>query len=260
MFAFGLRGIDALALPLMDGQALLLGDRAEDFNQNVVDHLEYPFLSRWQVHHGSRQVDHLEMDVVLLEPLQFAVYVGFAAAEPVERLYDKRIAGTKHGRFERLIAGTVEVFAGFLIRDDFSISRAERAKGLELTIKILLACGNAGVVECFMHHITSKKCPERSYAFRTFPFIAAGPFRTGFCCGFTLSEKVDLVGYLVIVDKIGEQADNGQHAENDFAWVQTFTSFQSSEKFSTASIIKSTTAPTAWKIGPNGIISNSSFP
>ena len=31
------------------------------------------------------------------------------------------------------------------------------------------------------------------------------------------------------------------------------------EKFSTASIIKSTTAPTAWKIGPNGIISNSSF-
>ena len=217
VFAFGLRGVNTLALPLMDGQALLFGDRAEDFNQNVVDHLEYPFLSRRQVHHGGWQVDHLEMDIVFLEPLQFAVNVGLAAAEPVERLYDKRIAGAQHGRLERLIAGTVKVFAGLLIRDDFSIICAERAKGLELTIKILLACGNAGVVERFVHHITSKKCPERSYAFRTFPFIADGPFRTGFCCGFALSEKVDLVGYLVVIDKVGEQADNGQYAENDFA-------------------------------------------
>ena len=96
-----------------------------------------------------------------------------------------------------------------------------------------------------MHHNTSKKCPERSYAFRTLPFIAAGPFRTGFCCGFTLSEKVDLVGYLVVIDKVGEQADNGQYAENDFSCVHLFTPFQLSEKFSTASIIKSTTAPTA---------------
>ena len=84
-----------------------------------------------------------------------------------------------------------------------------------------------------------------SHTFRTFSFIADGPFRTGFSCELPLSEKVDLVGYLVIVDKIGKQADNGQYAENDFAWVQTFTSFQSSEKFSTASMIKSTTAPTA---------------
>ena len=38
-----------------------------------------------------------------------------------------------------------------------------------------------------------------------------------------------------------------------------FSPPQLSEKFSTASIIKSTTAPTAWKIGPNGIISNASF-
>jgi len=245
VFSFGFRGVNALTLPLMDGQALLFGDRAEDFNQNVVDHLEYPFLSRRQVHHGGWQINYLKVDIVLLEPLQLAVNIGFAAAEPVERLYDKRIAGAQHGRLERLIAGAVEVFARFLIRDDFSIICAERAKGLELTIKILLACGNAGVVECFMHHITSKKCPERSYDFRTFPFIAARPFRTGFCCGFTLSEKVDLVGYLVVIDKVGEQADNGQYAENDFAWVQTFTSFQLSEKFSTASMIKSTTAPTA---------------
>jgi len=64
----------------------------------------------------------------------------------------------------------------------------------------------------------------------------------------------------IIVDDVGQQTDNGQHAENDFAWVQTFTSFQLSEKFSTASMIKSTTAPTAWKIGPSGIISNISFP
>ena len=218
---------------------------AEDFDQNVVDHLENPFLTGRQIHHCGRQINHLEADVVLLEPLQFAVNVGLAAAEPVERFHDKRITGAQHGGFERLIAGAVKVFAGLLIRDDFSVILAERAKGLELTIKILLACGNAGVVECFMHHITSKKCPERSYAFRTFPLIADGPFRTGFCCGFALSEKVDLVGYLVVVDKVGEQADNGQYAENDFAWVQTFTSFQSSEKFSTASMIKSTTAPTA---------------
>ena len=93
VFAFGFRGGDAFALALANGQAFLLGNRSENFNQNVVDHLEYPFLSRRQVHHGGRKVDHLEMDVVLLEPLQFAVYVGFAAAEPVGRLYDKRIAG-----------------------------------------------------------------------------------------------------------------------------------------------------------------------
>ena len=164
------------------------------------------------------------MDIVFLKPLQLAVNVGLAAAEPVERFHDQRIAGAQHGGFERLIAGAVKVFAGFLIRDDFSISRAERAEGLELTIEILLACGNAGVVECFVHHITSKKSPERSYAFRTFPFIADGPFRTGFCCGFALSEKVDLVGYLVVVDKVGEQADDGQRTENDFSCVHLFTS------------------------------------
>ena len=151
VFAFGLRGVDALTLPLMNGQALLLGDRAEDFDQNVVDHLEYPFPPRRQVHHGGWQINYLKVDIVLLEPLQFAVNIGFAAAEPVERLYDKRIAGAQHGRLERLIAGTVKIFAGFLIRDDFSVIRAERAKGLELTIEILLARGNTGVVECFMY-------------------------------------------------------------------------------------------------------------
>ena len=151
MFSFGFRGVNALTLPLMDGQALLFGDRAEDFDQNVVDHLEYPFLSRRQVHHCGRQVDHLKVDIVLLEPLQFAVNVGLAAAEPVERLYDKRIAGAQHGRLERLIAGTIKVLSGFLISDDFSIICAERAKGLELTIEILFARGHAGVVECFVH-------------------------------------------------------------------------------------------------------------
>ena len=63
----------------------------------------------------------------------------------------------------------------------------------------------------------------------------------------------------IIVDDVGEQADNGQHAENDFAWVQTFTSFQSSEKFSTASMMRSTTAPIAWKIGPSAIMRIASF-
>ena len=92
-----------------------------------------------------------KVDIVLLEPLQLAVNIGFAAAEPVERLYDKRIAGAQHSRLERLITGAVKVFTGLLIRDDFSIIRTERAKGLELSIEILLARGNAGVVECFMH-------------------------------------------------------------------------------------------------------------
>ena len=63
----------------------------------------------------------------------------------------------------------------------------------------------------------------------------------------------------IIVDDVGEQADNGQHAENDFAWVQTFTSFQSSERFSTASMMRSTTAPIAWKIGPSAIMRIASF-
>ena len=63
----------------------------------------------------------------------------------------------------------------------------------------------------------------------------------------------------IIVNDVGEQADNSQHAENDFAWVQTFTSFQSSEKFSTASMMRSTTAPIAWKIGPSAIMRIASF-
>ena len=63
----------------------------------------------------------------------------------------------------------------------------------------------------------------------------------------------------IIVNDVGEQADNSQHAENDFAWVQTFTSFQSSEKFSTASMMRSTTAPIAWKIGLSAIMRIASF-
>ena len=65
---------------------------------------------------------------------------------------------------------------------------------------------------------------------------------------------------LVIVYDIGEQTDDGQRTENYFSCVHLLTSFQLSEKFSTASMIKSTTAPAAWKIGPSGIISNISFP
>ena len=64
---------------------------------------------------------------------------------------------------------------------------------------------------------------------------------------------------LIIINDVGEQTDNGQRTKNNFACVQIVTSFQLSDKFSTASMIKSTTAPTAWKIGPNGIISNISF-
>jgi hypothetical protein len=49
----------------------------------------------------------------------------------------------------------------------------------------------------------------------------------------------------IIVDDVGQQTDDGQRTENDFSCVHLFTPFQLSEKFSTASIIKSTTAPTA---------------
>ena len=38
------------------------------------------------------------------------------------------------------------------------------------------------------------------------------------------SEKVDLVGYLVVVDKIGQQTDNSQRTENDFSCAHFFTS------------------------------------
>ena len=74
----------------------------------------------------------------------------------------------------------------------------------------------------------------------------------------TLDESVFLCS--IIVDDVGQQNDNSQRTENDFSCVHLLTSFQLSEKFSTASMIKSTTAPTAWKIGPSGIISNIFFP
>ena len=59
----------------------------------------------------------------------------------------------------------------------------------------------------------------------------------------TLDESVFLRS--IIVNDIGQQTDNSQRTENDFSCVHLFTPFQLSEKFSTASIIKSTTAPTA---------------
>jgi len=208
VFPFGFRGGDAFALTLANGQALLLGDRAEDFNQNVVDHLEYPFLSRRQVHHGGWQINHLKVDIVLLEPLQFAVNVGLAAAEPVERFHDKRIAGVQHSRLERLIAGTVEIFAGLLIGDNFPLVCAERSKGFELTIEVLFACGNASVVKSFVHRFISKNVRK--------DFTLSGHFRL---------LQLDLVGHLVVVDDVGEQADNGQRTENDFSCVHKITFF-----------------------------------
>ena len=45
-----------------------------------------------------------------------------------------------------------------------------------------------------------------------------------FAADLRLSEKVDLVGYLVVVDKVGEQTDNGQRTENNFSCVHLFTS------------------------------------
>lgn len=208
VFPLGFRGGDALTLTLANGQAFLLGNRSENFNQDIVHHLENPFLTGRQVHHGGWQVDYFEADAVAFEPLEFIVNVGLAAAESVERLNNQCVARSQHSSLERLIAGAVKVFAGLLIRDEFSVIRAERAKGFELTIEVLFACGNASVVKSFVHRFISKNVRK--------DFTLSGHFRL---------LQLDLVGHLVVVDDVGEQADNGQRTENDFSCVHKITFF-----------------------------------
>ena len=139
VLAAGFRRVDALALALADGQALLLGDRAQHFDQDIVHHVKYPFLPLGQFHHRGRQVNHLEADAVLLKPLQFGADVGFAAAEPVEGFDNQRIAGAQNRGFQRLIAGAVQVFAGLFVRDDVAVVRAERTECFQLAVKVLPA-------------------------------------------------------------------------------------------------------------------------
>ena len=64
--------------------------------------------------------------------------------------------GAPHSSLERLISGTVEIFAGLFIGDNFPLVCAECSKGFKLAIEILLACGNASVVKSFMNRFTSK--------------------------------------------------------------------------------------------------------
>ena len=73
------------------------------------------------------------------------------ASSVIPLLPDGRIILVRQYRYP-IDAVTLEVPAGKLdAPDEDPLVCAERAKGLELTIKILLACGNAGVVECFVH-------------------------------------------------------------------------------------------------------------
>ena len=75
--------INALTLPLTDGDALLFGNRAKDFYEDVVYHVEYPLLPFWKLHHSGREVDDAEANAVLLEILQLVSDIHFVAAESV---------------------------------------------------------------------------------------------------------------------------------------------------------------------------------
>ena len=62
-----------------------------------------------------------------------------------------------------------------------------------------------------------------SYRFPDTSVICSWTFSDRFLLRIYTVRKVDLVGYLVVIDKVGEQADNGQYAENDFSCVHFFT-------------------------------------
>ena len=72
--------INALTLPLTDGDALLFRNRAEDFNEDIVHHVKHPLLSRWKLHHGGWEVDDAEANAVLLEILQLVPFVAYPVA------------------------------------------------------------------------------------------------------------------------------------------------------------------------------------
>ena len=91
-------------MTLPDGRALLLCYRAEDFDENVVDHLKHPFLPNGEVGHRRGKVNDFDTDAMLLEVLQFCSDVTLVAAETVERLDDERIPLTENGCLECLIA------------------------------------------------------------------------------------------------------------------------------------------------------------
>ena len=59
--------------------------------------------------------------MIVFKPLQLVPDVRFAAAEPVEGLDDQGVPGAQDGRFKRLIAGTVQILAGFLVCDDLTL-------------------------------------------------------------------------------------------------------------------------------------------
>ena len=98
---------DALGLALPCGQSLLLGDAGKHFYQDVVYHVEHPLLTFGQLNHGRGQVNHTHDDVPLLEVPQLLHDMLLAAAEPVEGLYDQRVALAQYGVLERLIPGAL---------------------------------------------------------------------------------------------------------------------------------------------------------
>jgi len=59
-----------LRLTLLDGRPRLLGDCAEQLDQDVIDHLEYPRLILRKFHHRCWQIQNLQSDLVRFEIFQ----------------------------------------------------------------------------------------------------------------------------------------------------------------------------------------------
>ena len=84
MLPLGFGDFDPFPLATANGFALLLGDCAKHFDQDIIDHLEYPFLPLRQFYQRSGKINHFQADVVIFEILQFVFDVGFISAQTVE--------------------------------------------------------------------------------------------------------------------------------------------------------------------------------
>ena len=123
MLSLGACRFDALPLPLLDGRTFLLRYRAEDFNENVVNHLQHPFLPDGEIGHRCWEVNDFYADTMLLEVLQLRLDVALVAAQTVKRFHNEGITGSEHRRFQRLIPCTVEILTGFLVCNDVALRR-----------------------------------------------------------------------------------------------------------------------------------------
>ena len=127
-----LGSVDALALTGANLVALVLRDRAEHLDQDAVDHLHDPHLVGREVRQRGRDVEDLHANALLLEPFEFPLDVGLAAAKAVELLDDERVAAPDDLPFQILIAHPVGVLAGALVDDDIRLRHPERRQRGEL--------------------------------------------------------------------------------------------------------------------------------